>query len=71
MNRAGVVRPGAPAANRGRSASGHSMVSRTGLEVSGGTTDVSVSAAESAVGSGGTPSTGSRNRASSRRAGAP
>ena len=71
ISRTGVVPPGTPAASRGRSAIGHSTVSRTGLEVSGGTTDVSVSAAESAAGSGGTPSTGSRKRASSRRAGAP
>jgi hypothetical protein len=71
VNRTGVAPPGAPAASRGRSAMGQNIVSRTGLEVSGGTTDVSVSAAVSAPESGGTPSTGSRKRASSRRAGSP
>ena len=59
-----------PPAAAGRRAA-TSWSARTGLEVSGGTTAVSVSAEESAAGSGGTPSTGSRKRASSRRAGAP
>ena len=55
-----VTEPGTPAASRGRSASGHSMVTATGLEMSGGT-----------AGLPGTPNTGSRKRASSRRAAPP
>ena len=49
ISRTGVVPPGAPAASRGRSASGHIMVSRTGLDVSGGTTAASTSVDESAA----------------------
>ncbi|EHI11353.1 hypothetical protein KEK_10678 [Mycolicibacterium thermoresistibile ATCC 19527] len=68
-NRTGVVPPGAPAASRGLSASGQNTVYRTGAEMSGGTTELS--AAPESAPSPGTPSTGSRNRESSSRAGAP
>ncbi|CAG6886494.1 hypothetical protein PICSAR15_04111 [Mycobacterium avium subsp. paratuberculosis] len=61
-----MVPPGTPGASRGRSASGHSMVIPTGLEVSGATAEPRSSAR-----SGGTPTTGSRKRALSSRAGAP
>ena len=61
-----MVPPGTPGDSRGRSASGHSMVSHTGLEVSGATAPSTASGL-----SGGTPITGSKNRALSSRAGAP
>ncbi|COV24754.1 Uncharacterised protein [Mycobacterium tuberculosis] len=65
-SRTGTVPPGAPGANRGRSASGHSMVIQTGAVVSGATAEP-----KSVAWSGGTPTTGNRNRALSSRAGAP
>nr|WP_280448036.1 hypothetical protein [Nocardia cyriacigeorgica] len=54
--------PARPATNRGRSASGHTSVVATGGAGAGGTGAVAPAEA------GGRPSTGSRNRASSRRA---
>ncbi len=68
VNRTGIVPPGTPGASLGLSASGHNMVTGDGFDMSGATP---IASPEPSCGSGGTPSTGSRNRALSSRAGSP
>ena len=69
ISRTGVVPPGAPAASRGWSASGHSIVTCDGLG-GVGRDDVGQRVGRvSRPGRAARPSTGSRKRASSRRAG--
>ena len=70
INRIGIVPPGTPGASLGWSASGQSMVTGTGLEMSGATT-APIASPEVSRGSGGTPTTGNKNRALSSRAGSP